>query len=247
MQRQRELRNRARERQARTLPTLKAALRDARRTHTRRLKEARERCSMAITDHRREVASERAALRAWADETRNKALAVCRLLKTNLRADELSDVDLALRELDDQRRQIDELRERVMRLGDLRDQRAGLPRHDSMERAYDEVRRNIGDDPVIMMAFERVKHVLRPVQGKTLTEVFYEYIRSKPEALASTIAKLEQQWTLKAEHLIERLSRIPAEQDQLRRYMADLDAAERHLEELGDYRSELRMAAMPSL
>lgn len=231
VQRQRQLRDEAKERQSQTLPNLKTALREARRTCSKRLQQARDRCAAAMAEHRREVAADRAALRAWSQETRAKALAAYRLLKSNMRIESLDEVDAALKAVEEQRVAIERLRQRVASMGDPRDQ-GGRRGAEVLEEAYDEVRRNIGDDPVIIMAFERVKHQLRPSQGRTLTELFFDHIRSKPAVLADCIAKLEQQWTVQAEYLVGRLSKVPPSGEELRSYLADLDVADRHLSKL---------------
>lgn len=64
--------------------------------------------------------------------------------------------------------------------------RAWERRHD----AWDRVRYDLGDDPIALALFERVKGRLRATPRRSLTETFQEYMQKNSSEVAATMAHM---------------------------------------------------------
>lgn len=224
-----QLRAEAKRRQTETIPRLKAELKRTRGRQQQRLKAARARCKREASKTQQEIADARAKLRGWSQATREKARNACRLLKANIREEALEEIDAALQAIEAQRSQIEALRKRAAGMRDPRGQPGGRRSAERRAEREHELRSELDGDPILLAAFERVKNKLRASEHLTLREAFYEYVHSHPEVLREASAVLEARWAAEAEQLLGRLAEVPEDDGRLADYLADVDAADRHL------------------
>ncbi len=85
-----------------------------------------------------------------------------------------------------------ELRSSAMARKHASQREAARPREsgrETREREFDQVRADLGKEPLLLPIFERIKRSLKPSPRQTLTEAFREYVAETPELLEQEQAK----------------------------------------------------------
>lgn len=229
VQRRRELRLEARERQQSVVPKLRAAVRQARKDRTKRLSRIRSRCKRRASRVSTDAQRAREQLRERIAATRAKARELCALAKVRASDEELRKLERAIEALQREREAIADLRRRASRLKSSRGRAGGVRSAELRAESDDEVRRDIGDDPTLLAVWERVKGKIRPGARRSRTEAFWEYLHDHPEAVNEEIARSEERWAKEAEELLGgRIARAPrGDLEELEAYGAELDNGER--------------------
>lgn len=231
VERRRELRERAKRRQAETLPKLRAALQAARAHKRARLVECREHCHarrLAIRDDARRARAELSArIKAARDAARN----ACKVCKVTARDEGLQAIDDALAAVQHEREQIAELRRRAARLKSKRGSAGGRRSAELRAESDDAVRRDLDDDPILLAVWERQKGRVRATPHMSRTEAFLELLHREPELLDEERSRLEAQWEREAEAAYKGLAkRQPRSTDaELDKWARELDEADRLL------------------
>lgn len=227
-QRRRRLRADARERQRETVPKLKTAIRELRAAKLRRRRECVASCKRRRAKITSEAKRAREALRARVAKLRIKARETCAACKQSVRDSDLDELDRLLAHLAEERKVIGVLRGQARGLTSERGRAGGRRAAELRAEALDQVKRDVGDDPILAALWERERTRIKKRPRASLTESFLEWVAEHPEAIEEMQTAQERAYDAEAEAMLGTL-RAPRAADDTDRWLKDLDAADRWL------------------
>jgi DNA-directed RNA polymerase subunit K/omega len=115
---------------------------------------------------------------------------------------DLNVLEEMLGELSKEREAIRKLREQARGSKSSRGQAGGRRAAELRAEAWDEVRRDVADDPTLSALWERHRGKINPSKRTTRTEAFLQWVHDHPEAIGEMQAEQEQDYAREAEDLL---------------------------------------------
>lgn len=230
-QRRRKLRMLARERQSDVIPALREAIKGAKKHRRDRLKACASQCKARKARLAKAADNARAQLRVRIDKLKETTRAACKSCRVTKPAD-LDRLEALLGQLDAERHEIARLRRLAAHKSEHG--KAGGKRSAELRAESDEeVQRNIGDDPLLLAAWDKYKRTIKPAPHRTRSEAFLEWVHDNPGALAEVQAATERQYDQEAEAMLKGLRGRKSKTDR------DLEAWHEQLSEAENLLSEV--------
>lgn len=224
-----ELRRQARERRAAVLPRLRAAIATAKRNRAARVRA----CRSEMVKRRRAVkrAAEQAAreLERRIASTRKRATAAAAACKVRAVKEGTAEIERELSKLEAEKAAIAALGRRARGLRSERGRAGGRRAAELRAESDDAVRHELGDDPVLLALWERLKSKVKGTARMSRAEAFFEHLHNHPELVDEQRARQEQRYEQQAEELLAKArAPVPAEVDELRDCLSMLTECEQH-------------------
>jgi hypothetical protein len=193
-QQRRQLRALARDRQREIVPQLRDAIRSTKQARKAQVRQCAGQCKHRKARLRKAELEAREQLKRRIAKLRERLRAGCGLCKVNAKDREVAQLEQLLAELQLERTAIAELRKKAGALRSQQGRAGGLRAAELRSESDDEVRHNVGDDPLLLATWERLKHSIKSTPHMSRTEAFLEHVHSHPEALDETQRRQEQKY-----------------------------------------------------
>jgi hypothetical protein len=223
VEKRKQLRRDARERQREVLPRLRAAVRAAKAAKKTRLAKCKAECVAHRARVKAQAAKARELLRERIKLAKEAARSACSSCRVDVGAESLDELNQSLAAVEAERKAIAELRSRAGVLRSDRGRAGGLRAAELRAESDDAVRRDL-DDPELVAVWESVRPCVRATPRMSRTEAFLELIHREPELLDEHRARAERQWAAEAEQALGALAVAP--QGEPTRWVHELDRAD---------------------
>lgn len=223
------LRREVRGRRATVLPRLRAAVANAKRARTMRVRA----CRSEMLKRRRAVkrAADKAArdLARRIERARKRATSAAAACKMRAVKQGTADIERELSALQEEQQAIAALGRKARGLRSEHGRAGGRRAAELRAESDDAVRNELGGDPVLLALWERLRAKIKGTKRTSRAEAFFDYLHNHPELVDEQRAKAERDYERQAEGLLAKArAPLPVESDELRDCLSMLGECERH-------------------
>lgn len=217
------------------VPKLRVLVKQLERDRKKRLRECKKECKAAQRKAKRASTVAKRKLEQHIKRARQKAGSVCKSCKFDDDKN-LTAFQKALAELNKERESIEQLRKKVSTMKSTRGRAGGRKAAEIRAESDDAVIFNLGENRELIGLFKSVRRKIKASPRRSRTEAFLEWVHDHPEELDAYRSKKQLEYEKEAKRMYrEREAPSCMEQlEQCERELAELQAAEKFLEEADD-------------
>lgn len=231
----RALQSQIRHKRKEVLPALRALVKKLEQNRKRRLKECKAECKTAEKKAKRAATVARRKLEQHIRRARKKAGSICKSCKLD-DVKTLNAFQDALNDLNKERESIAQLQKKVSTMKSTRGRAGGRKSAEVQAESDDAVIFNLGENQELIGLFKSVRNKIKASSRRSRTEAFLEWVHDHPEELDAYRSKKQLQYEKEAKKLYREREAPPCidRLEQCERELAELQAAEKFLEEAED-------------
>lgn len=217
------------------VPQLRALVKQLERDRKKRLRECKRECKHAQRKAKRAATIAKRKLEQHIRRARKKAGSVCNSCRLdNDKA--LSAFQTALGELNKERESIEQLRKKVSTMKSTQGRAGGKKSAEVRAESDDAVIFNLGENRELIGLFKSVRRKIKASPRRSRTEAFLEWVHDHPEELDAYRSKKQLEYEREAKKIFREREAPPCTErlEQCERELAELQAAEKFLEEAED-------------
>lgn len=231
----RALQSQIRHKRKEVVPKLRKLVKALENDRKNRLRECKKECKTAQRKAKKAATFARKKLEQHIQRARKKAGSVCK--SCTLDDDKnLAAFQNALRELNKERETIEQLRKQVSTMKSPRGRSGGRKSAEVRAESDDAVIFNLENNADLIGLFKSVRNKIKASPRRSRTEAFLEWVHDHPEELDAYRSKKQLEYEREAKRMFQERESPPCSDqlEQCERELAELQAAEKFLEEAED-------------